>query len=188
MSKALIVVDMQRDFVTGPLGTPEAQAIVPEICATIKDHLEAGEPVVFTKDTHYRDYLNTWEGKKLPVPHCIRGTDGHRLVEAIEIVLADYNENEHYAINEKSSFGAYDLCDTLCDLLADMEYETELESITFVGVCTGICVLNNVAVARSEYEELPIYVRADACACVTPESHERALEAMRAFFIDVTEE
>lgn len=187
MSKALIVIDMQNDFIDGVLGTPEAQAILPEICATIKDHLDAGEPVILTKDTHFDDYLETLEGQKLNIPHCIKGTDGHCLAPSIEIVLSDYTKDKHYAIIEKNTFGAHDLADTLDDLLWEMELDDELESITFVGVCTGICVISNVAIIKANYPGVPIYVRADACACVTPETHRQALEAMKVFQIEVTE-
>jgi len=188
--KALVVIDMQEDFVNGALANEAAQDIEPEICIAIRDHIEAGQPVIFTRDTHYDDYMETLEAKKLPIPHCIHDTPGWQLTEAIlqTLDMCDAIEGQHYIIIDKDTFGAYDLAEEIEDFIGEeFGYDDELTSLTFVGVCTGICVISNVAIARAHFPECPIYVRADACACVTPETHRQALEAMKVFQIDVTE-
>lgn len=167
--KVLCVIDMQNDFITGSLGTPEAQAILPKveekIAATDHDTI-----VIFTRDTHTEDYLNTLEGKNLPVPHCIAGTHGWEIAEN----LTKYFLGTLWAIN-KPTFGSTDLMKELKSI--EEEYgEIELE---FVGLCTGICVLSNAILARATFPNTEIVVDSSCCACVSPESHKTALEAMK---------
>lgn len=170
MKKLLIIIDMQNDFVTGSLGTPEAQAIVPNIKAKIDKYKEKGWDVVFTQDTHFaEDYINTLEGKKLPIPHCIYCTEGWKVIPELEKV--DY---EHFV---KTTFGLEDW-PTLLDSCG-------YEEIELVGVCTDICVVSNALALRMFYPNTPIIVDASCCAGVTLEKHKAALEVMKSCQIDV---
>lgn len=163
MSKdLLVVVDMQKDFVTGALGTAEAQAILPEVSALA--HGWQG-PVVFTRDTHGPDYMNTQEGRNLPVPHCIKGSEGWQIVEELQDLAAEA------PVFDKPTFGSTALAHYLATEKPD--------SITFCGVCTGICVISNALLAKAVLPETPVRVAASCCACVTPQSHQTALDAMK---------
>ena len=170
MNKVLVIVDMQHDFITGPLGNDECRAVVPKIA----DLLKTGDynRVIFTMDTHGEDYLNTQEGKKLPVTHCIENTSGWKLVSDI---ADSVKPGTKIAVIKKQSFGSIDLGNCLKGLAKD----GKAEEIDFVGVCTGICVISNVMIAKAAVPETKINVIAGCCACVTPKSHENALEAMR---------
>ena len=160
MQKVLVVVDMQNDFIDGALGTKEAVAIVPGV----KEKIENFDGVVlFTRDTHETNYLDTQEGKKLPVPHCIRDTEGWQIRSELDAL----RKTEPI---DKETFGSTDL--------AAMNEDNEIESITFVGLCTDICVISNALLAKASLPEVPIIVDAKCCAGVTPESHENALKAM----------
>ena len=172
--KVLIVIDMQNDFVYGPLGTPEAQAIVPNVMNKIAEYKRSGLPIFYTRDTHYDDYLDTQEGKKLPVPHCIRDTEGWQIRRELD----DLRKTEPI---DKETFGSTDLA---ADLVA-MNIDDEIGSITFVGLCTDICVISNALLAKAALPEVPITVDASCCAGVTPESHENALKAMEMCQIDI---
>ena len=160
----LIVVDMQNDFVTGALGTAEAQAIVPHVNAKIA----AADAVVYTLDTHGEDYLATQEGKRLPVPHCIRGTWGHALADGLTV-------RAEAGRIEKPTFGST----ALGELVRSRFAAGEIDRVELVGLCTDICVITNAMMAKGALPEVPLFVRADCCAGVTPESHETALSAMR---------
>lgn len=163
----LIVIDMQNDFIDGALGTPEAAAIVDAVAERIRRHSGS---VFYTLDTHEDDYLTTQEGHYLPVPHCIKGTDGWALNDAIARAL-----NMQRATGfEKPTFGSLALMRAVQDLHA----ERPLTSITLVGVCTDICVISNAMLLKAALPNVPIYVDANLCAGVTPESHERALASM----------
>lgn len=191
--KVLIVVDMQYDFVNGSLGTPEAQAIVPLVAETIEQMADPDTVVIFTKDTHFNNYMSTLEGKNLPVPHCIKGTANHSIVD--EVFNAYLNVIGTYAsayevypmteINpikvEKLTFGSVELQ----NILFDIDERMGIEEITLMGLCTGICVLSNAILCKATLPEVPINVVADCCACVTPESHKTALEAMRLCQINI---
>ena len=166
MKKILIVVDMQNDFIDGALGTPEAAAVVPAVRRKIEGF---SGPVLFTRDTHGADYPDTQEGKNLPVPHCIRGTDGWRIREELDRLRTTEPV-------DKPGFGS----PALGRLLCEMNEEDPLGSITFVGLCTDICVISNVMTAKAFLPEVPIIVDASCCAGVTPASHETALRAMEA--------
>ena len=171
MKQILIVVDMQNDFIDGALGTKEAAAIVPKVEDKIRNF--DGE-VFFTRDTHETWYLETQEGKNLPVPHCIRGTEGWQIRKELDAL----RKTEPI---DKETFGSTDLA---ADLLALHEDE-EIGSITLVGLCTDICVISTALLIKATLPEVPIYVDAACCAGVTPESHENALKAMEACQIKV---
>ena len=171
MKNILIVVDMQNDFIDGALGTKEAVAIVPKVEEKIRNF--DGE-VFFTRDTHETYYLETQEGKNLPVKHCIRDTEGWQIRKELDAL----RKTEPI---DKETFGSTDLA---ADLLALHEDE-EIGSITLVGLCTDICVISNALLLKATLPEVPIYVDAACCAGVTPESHENALKAMEACQIKV---
>lgn len=185
--KVLIVVDMQKDFVDGSLGTPEAQAIVPLVAETIEQMADPNTVVIFTKDTHPDNYMDTLEGKNLPVPHCIKGTAGHSIVDevfnayinVIDIYADAYEVYPMTEINpiriEKPTFGSVELQ----NILFDINERLGVEEVTLMGLCTGICVMSNAILAKATLPEVPVNVVADCCACVTPESHKTALEAMK---------
>ena len=188
--KILVIVDMQNDFITGPLGTPEAQAIVPKVCEEIKRRAAKDTFIIFTKDTHEENYLETLEGKNLPVKHCIKNTKGHSIDKNVYWAYLDNIEKFHpynsetppyNALNiiEKKTFGSTGL-QALLRL-----YDDDIEEVTFMGVCTGICVLSNAILAKATLPEVPVNVVADCCACVTPESHKTALEAMKLCQINI---
>ncbi len=165
MKKLLVVVDMQKDFVTGSLGTKEALAIVPRVVKKVESALEEGREVVFTKDTHGADYLGTQEGKNLPVVHCIKGTEGWELVDE----LVSYEAGN--AVIEKPGFGSM----TLAEKAAKGNYD----EVELVGLCTDICVISNAMLVKAADTELLVKVDQNCCAGVTPESHTNALEAMK---------
>ena len=174
MEKILIVVDMQKDFVDGSLGTKEAQSIVP----AVKDKIENFEgDIIFTKDTHEEDYLNTQEGQNLPVVHCIRGTAGHEIIEELQ----PYTKRA-LAIFEKETFGSR----KLAGFLKELYKEKKIESIELIGLCTDICVVSNALLIKAFLPEVPISVTAGCCAGVTPEKHKSALETMKSCQIEVS--
>ena len=172
--KFLIVVDMQNDFIDGSLGTKEALAIVPGVINRVRKAREAGETVIFTLDTHEADYLNTAEGKKLPVPHCIRGTNGHAVRE--EILC----EAKEALLLEKPAFGSL----RLPALIQETAGENEI-SIELIGLCTDICVISNALILKAHFPEAQISVRKSCCAGVTAAAHEAALTAMASCQIDI---
>ena len=165
MQNILVVVDMQNDFIDGALGTKEAVAIVPKVEEKIRGF--AG-PVLFTRDTHEEDYMETQEGKNLPVPHCIRGTDGWQIRKELDVL----RKTEPI---DKETFGSV----ALAAKLVSMNEEEEIEGITFAGLCTDICVISNALLVKAYLPETPIYVDAACCAGVTPKSHETSLQAMK---------
>lgn len=196
MKKILIVVDMQNDFVDGSLGTPEAQAIVPKVADYIRTHADKNTVLLVTKDTHNVDYMETLEGKNLPVAHCIKNTHGWELAPAIQEAIYDTRDKYHdfdfyfpYVsdhIIQKPTFGSIDL-QNLVDLLDD-ETDTQpgnVADITLMGLCTGICVLSNAIMCKATLPNVPVRVVANCCACVTPASHETALEAMKLCQIEI---
>ncbi|MBU9739490.1 cysteine hydrolase family protein [Diplocloster agilis] len=169
MKKLLAVIDMQKDFIDGALGTPEAQAIVPGVLEKIRQYHKAGDDIVFTMDTHTPDYRNTQEGRKLPVPHCIKGSVGFELSEE----LLPYAS----VVFEKPTFGSV----TLAEYAAGGEYE----QIELIGLCTDICVISNALLLKAYLPESRITVDSKCCAGVTPESHQNALEAMKMCQIEI---
>ena len=172
MRRILIVVDMQVDFTFGALKNEEAIAIIPKI----KNKVEwFGGEVIFTLDTHDDDYMQTQEGKNLPVPHCIKGTAGHRLVSSLE----PYAENAK--IYEKETFGSVKLSQ---DLIEEHK-KLPIDEITLCGVCTDICVISNAMLIKAALPDVKIRVDSKCCAGATPESHNVALNAMKACQIEV---
>ena len=168
MKKLLIVVDMQNDFITGVLGTKEAVAVLPAVREEIEKRRGEGWEIVYTRDTHASDYLQTQEGKNLPVAHCIRGTEGWEIAEGLYV---------GGRIFDKPAFGSKELA----AYVAAGEYE-EAE---LVGVCTDICVISNALLVKAYAPECKVSVKAAACAGVSPASHETALAAMRACQVEI---
>lgn len=164
MQNILIVVDMQNDFIDGALGTPEAVKIVPDVEKKIQNFNGC---VLFTRDTHEADYMDTQEGKNLPVPHCIRGTDGWQICS----VLQKYCTEPPI---DKVTFGSSELI----SILQKRNGKEAIESITLIGLCTDICVISNALLIKAFFPEVKLIVDASCCAGVTPESHQRALAAM----------
>lgn len=173
MKKVLVVVDMQKDFVDGALGSKEAVGIVPAAVQKIEGF--DGE-IFATFDTHFANYLDTAEGKKLPVPHCIKGTDGWELNGEIKKALA----LKGYTAVEKNTFGSVELPGLIQKAVGDAPFAIEV-----IGLCTDICVVSNALILKASFPETPITVDAACCAGVTPEKHEAALETMRSCQIDV---
>lgn len=172
----LIVIDMQNDFVTGALGTPEAQAIVPDVARRAR---EFDGTVLFTKDTHAENYLETQEGRNLPVAHCIRGTEGWQLVPELDAVRAARDA----AVFEKPTFGSVELAWWLAQ-----ENDAEpIGSIELAGVCTDICVISNALLIKAHFPEVLVRVNPALCAGVTPQAHEAALATMRSCQVELIE-
>ena len=168
--KYLIVVDMQNDFIDGALGTPEAAAIVPAVEAKIRAF---DGHIIFTQDTHFENYLSTQEGRKLPVEHCIRETQGWQIRK--ELLKAA--EGKDYEVVEKYTFGS--------SLLPDII--TDPDSIEILGLCTDICVVSNALILKAKFFETPMMLDPKCCAGVTPEKHNAALEVLRSCQVEVTE-
>ncbi len=174
----LIVVDIQNDFVTGSLGTKEAEAIVAPAKEKIKAAIANGEKVIFTRDTHLEDYLSTQEGRNLPVEHCIRYTRGWDIVD--ELKPLSYER----PIFDKPTFGSPEMGAALLAL----NNEEKIEKITLIGLCTDICVISNALLCKAFLPEAQVCVDAACCAGVTPESHKTALAAMKPCQITVENE
>lgn len=165
--KTLIVIDMQKDFIDGSLGTKEAVGIVDNVKKKIGEYVKCGNEIIFTRDTHGPDYLNTPEGKKLPVEHCIQGTDGWQIVDGLYV--------EGAKIIDKPSFG-YTKWD-----------EFQFEEIELVGLCTDICVVSNALILKAMFPNAVISVDSACCAGVTPDTHQAALTTMKMCQIEVRE-
>lgn len=166
MKRTLIVVDMQKDFIDGALGTDEAVAIIENVKRKIAKYQADGEEIIFTRDTHQENYLDTNEGRYLPVPHCIEGTQGWQIPEDIAVEGAVY-------LN-KPSFGYLDW------------KKYDLEEVELIGLCTDICVVSNALIIKALYPEIKVSVDASCCAGVTPESHQAALTTMKMCQVEVT--
>ena len=165
MKKTLIVVDMQNDFIDMALGTPEAVAIVPKVREKIQSYVQNGDTVIFTRDTHGEDYLQTPEGKKLPVQHCIRGTKGWEIADGLYVGGCK--------IIDKPNFGW-------------PHWDAEnLQDVEIIGLCTDICVVSNALIIKAMFPDAKVQVDSACCAGVTPQSHEAALLTMKMCQIDV---
>ena len=162
--KILAVIDMQKDFIDGALGTKEAVQIVDVVEKKADEFLNAGDLVIYTRDTHQSSYLETQEGKNLPVVHCVEGTEGWQIHEKV------YKEG--CPIIDKPSFGSLELAEWVAA-------REDVDEIVVVGLCTDICVISNVMILKARLPEILISVAADCCAGVTPQSHQNALEAMK---------
>ena len=174
MKNILIVVDMQKDFVDGSLGTDEAVAIVDNVVKKIE---EFDGKIFATLDTHFENYMETAEGKKLPVPHCIKDTDGWQLDKKVKAALDD---KEDVTYVEKITFGSVDLPDMVYDYVGDEEF-----SVCLIGLCTDICVVSNALLLKAYFPDVAISVDSTCCAGVTPQLHEAALKTMQSCQIDV---
>ena len=159
MKKTLIVVDMQNDFIDGALGTKEAVAIVPNVKKKIQEYVVNGAEIIYTRDTHTEDYMNTNEGKNLPVPHCIKGTQGWEIADGLYV--------EKCKIVDKPTFGYIGWADY------------QFEEVELIGLCTDICVVSNALMIKALFPEINVSVDASCCAGVTPQSHEAALTTMK---------
>ena len=162
--KYLIVVDMQVDFITGSLGSKLAEAIVPNVVEKVKNH---DGKVIFTRDTHFADYMQTQEGKKLPVEHCIKDTDGWQICDELRPFVD--------TVVDKKTFGSVDLPVMIVDA----------DEIELCGLCTDICVISNAMILKATFPEVKITVDSKCCAGVTVESHNTALDAMKAVQIEI---
>ena len=165
MKKTLIVVDMQKDFIDGALGTKEAVAIVENVKAKIAEYQANGDEIIYTRDTHQNDYMSTNEGKYLPVEHCIEGTDGWQIWEGLEVAGA--------TIVNKPTFGYLNWKDY------------NLEEVELVGLCTDICVVSNALIIKALYPEIKVSVDGSCCAGVTKESHLSALLTMKMCQVEI---
>ena len=174
MRNYLIVVDMQNDFIDGALGTKEAVAIVDKVAEMIRGF--DGE-VIFTRDTHGEDYLDTQEGARLPVTHCVKDSVGWQIREGLEAIRPA-------AVIDKPTFGSAELG----AMLLQRDLEEKIGEITVIGLCTDICVISNALLIKAFLPETPIVVDAACCAGVTPQSHRNALEAMKMCQITVVNE
>mgnify|MGYP004459516981 FL=1 len=163
----LVVVDMQNDFIDGSLGTPEARSIVPNAVEKIA---RFDGDIFVTLDTHDADYLDTAEGRKLPVEHCIKGTDGHLLHPSIRAAL----EGKNVTYVEKPTFGSFELVEKVREKAGNDDF-----SVTLIGLCTDICVVSNALLLKAAFYEKDICVDPSCCAGVTPETHEAALCVMK---------
>ena len=176
MKKVLVVVDMQKDFVDGSLGSKEAEGIVKAVTEEInKDY----DLILCTQDTHEENYLETNEGKHLPVVHCVRFTPGWQLNKEVEDAL--FNKEDKVRVITKPTFGSYDLV----DILEEYDEKEGVGEITLIGLCTDICVVSNALLIKAAFPEIPIRVRKDCCAGVSPESHEAALLTMKMCQIEI---
>ena len=168
--KALICVDMQNDFIDGALGTKEAEAIVPFVKEKLRKARQEDTEVIFTRDTHFEDYLTTQEGKKLPVEHCIKNTEGWEISRELEVLDS--------VIFDKITFGSVELPEYLKKI-------KDLEEVELIGLCTDICVISNAMLIKVVFPEITVRVDSSCCAGVTPASHENALNAMKLCQIEV---
>ena len=166
--KTLIVVDMQNDCIDGSLGTKEAQAIVPNVKKKIQEYKNRGDEIIFTRDTHQSDYLDTPEGKKLPVVHCIEGTKGWQIADGLEVEGCTYIDKPTFGLTHWN--------------------ERTFQEIEMVGLCTDICVVSNALILKATFPSVEITVDASCCAGVTPQTHLAALETMKMCQILVTGE
>lgn len=175
-AKVLVVVDMQNDFITGPLGSHDAEAIVPAVKQKIIEYRSAGYPVYVTKDTHFEHYLETEEGKHLPIEHCVLNTWGAQIVDELQPVLAkntDAYPNSHVMTFNKFTFGS----DLLLQFLKNSD--PKISEIELCGVCTDVCVLSNAIIAKTALPSAHIIIDAECCAGTTPKAHLDALQLLQ---------
>ncbi len=171
MGKILVVIYMQNDFITGTLGSPQAQAVVPAVKAKIEEYKQTGEKIIFTRDTHNENYRQTQEGQYLPVTHCVLGTEGHKVVTDLNISGCE--------VFDKTSFGSLALAEHIADTTKN------LDEIELCGLCTDICVVSNALILKTRFPEIKITVDTQCCAGVTVESHNAALLTMKMCQVNV---
>lgn len=168
--KVLCVIDMQNDFIDGALGTKEAEAITDNVKAKIEAYRRNGDRVIFTRDTHFDNYMETQEGRNLPVPHCIKDSDGWQISEKLPV--------GNSTVIDKPSFGSVELGDFIAGL-------DGVEAVELVGLCTDICVISNAMIIKAKLPEIKVSIDSQCCAGVTPQSHNNALEAMKMCQIEI---
>ncbi len=173
MRKVLVVVDMQKDFIDGALGFEGADKIIPGIIAKIKEYEAAGDEVVYTLDTHFENYMDTQEGKNLPVPHCIKGSDGFGLCEELKPLLAGKKGFE------KPTFGSMDLADYL------KEKASEISAVEVCGLVSNICVLSNAVIAKAAVPEAEVIVDSALTASFAPDLHKATLDVLKGIQVTV---
>ena len=189
--KIIVIVDMQYDFIDGSLGSAEAQAAAQMMIKRLKEYEDEMPLVIFTKDTHASNYLETSEGKNLPVEHCIKGTNGWCIYKDIASLVDHGNFMKLVDDNstiEKPTFGSVELAKQLKEMVEFKEENHWIEEIVFMGVCTDICVISNVLLTKAYCPEVKITVDASCCAGVTPEKHAAALEVMKSCQINIINE
>lgn len=174
MKKVLLVIDMQVDFVSGSLGSAQAQRIVPAVKEKIETYRAEGNAVIFTRDTHTENYLETQEGKRLPVVHCVAGTQGHVIISELDV--------KNDPIFDKISFGSLELAAYLAQQYPDAQ------EIELCGLCSDICVVSNALILKARFPETTVTVDAGCCAGVTEESHQAALLTMRMCQVNMVDE
>ena len=172
MKRLLIVVDCQKDFIDGALGFEGADAIIPGIVERIAGYKSAGDEVVYTMDTHTADYMNTQEGRNLPVPHCIKGSEGYKLTPALEEPLSGCKGFD------KPTFGSVDLAEYIKE-------QGDATEVTLLGICTDICVISNAMLIKAYFPEISVSVVESCCAGVTKGSSDNALKAMQCCHIQI---
>ena len=173
MRKILVVVDMQKDFIDGALGFEGADKIIPGIIAKIKEFEEAGDEIVYTLDTHFENYMETQEGKNLPVPHCIKGSEGHGLCDELKDILADKK------VFEKLTFGSIELAEYLKD------NASEISAIEVCGLVSNICVLSNAVIAKAAAPEAEVIVDSKLTASFAPDLHQATLDVLKGIQVTV---
>lgn len=175
--KILLMIDMQNDFINGALGNKEARAVFPKVCERVRDFVsDNADRFFYTMDTHYENYLETREGKKLPVIHCIKNTEGWKLSGQLNEIIAGVPENNRI---EKNTFGSQ----TLPSIIKSSG--AEIDEIEIIGVCTDICVISNAIILKAFFPEARVVVDSSLCAGTSKEAHKTALEAMKMCCIDI---
>ncbi len=172
MKKALVVIDMQNDFITGVLGNEECRAVVLPVVRRVQKAAEDGTDLIFSQDTHQSNYLSTQEGRKLPVSHCIQDTEGWRIIPELADVAAQKG-----VVFTKETFGSR----AMAEYIRELNYD----AVELVGVCTDICVISNAMTIKAFAPETEVSVNGSCCAGVTVQSHRTALDAMRACQIEI---
>lgn len=185
--KILAIIDPQYAFINGVLGSKEAEIAAENIAKYLRNYNKPNTLVLSTKDTHYKNYLDTSEGKKLPIPHCIEFTPEWSIYKPIskEIDSGKFYTYSAADIRKgrilKNTFGS----EKLIEVLKEIQKDVEIESITFMGLDTDVCVISNVLMTKAAFPETPIYVVADCCAGITPEKHQAALSVMESCQIEI---
>lgn len=186
--KIIVIVDAQKDFIDGVLGSKEAVIAANNIVDFINNYESCNDLILFTKDTHYENYLETAEGRALPVPHCIEGTPGWSIYKPISAAVKKQYCFCSYTAEDvrnsrvlKNTFGS----ERLVEILKDIHKHHDIECIEFMGFCTDICSISNALMTKAALPETPIKVRANCCAGTTPEAHEAALKVMRSCQIEI---
>ena len=173
MYRILVVVDMQKDFIDGALGFEGAEKIIPGIAEKIREYEEAGDAVVYTLDTHFENYMETQEGKNLPVPHCIKGSEGHGLCDELKPLLSGKK------VFEKPCFGSIELAEYLKENAAD------ISSIEVCGLVSNICVLSNAVIAKAAAPEAEVIVDSALTASFAPDLHQATLDVLKGIQVTV---